>query len=116
MKEYAEVYAVDFDGTLSFGEYPELGEPNMELIEFLKEKQAEGDKIVLWTCREGDHLKSAIKFCMGYGIQFDAINDNTEENKHFYGNNCRKVWAHYYIDDRNLCLPAGKDGGTLCAN
>ena len=33
--DYAEIYAVDFDGTLNMADtYPELGEPNMELIEF----------------------------------------------------------------------------------
>ena len=35
MKEY-KVIAVDFDGTLSFGRWPEAGEPNTELISFLK--------------------------------------------------------------------------------
>lgn len=51
--DYAEIYAVDFDGTLNLADtYPELGEPNAELIEFLKERRAAGDKIILWTCRE----------------------------------------------------------------
>ena len=33
--DYPEIYAVDFDKTLNLADtYPELGEPNMELIEF----------------------------------------------------------------------------------
>lgn len=117
MKEYPEVYAVDFDGTLSLGKYPELGVPNMELIEFLNQKREDGDKVILWTCREGGYLKSAIKYCMNYGLEFDAINDNLEENKKYYGNNCRKVWAHYYIDDRNKAfgdIGAENIGGVPC--
>lgn len=29
--------AVDFDGTLSFSRWPKVGEPNTELINFLKD-------------------------------------------------------------------------------
>ena len=37
-KERAEymVYAVDFDGTLSMGEWPEVGPANTNLFDFLK--------------------------------------------------------------------------------
>ena len=95
-------YAVDFDDTLNFaGSYPELGEPNRELIQFLKERRQEGDKVILWTCREGNLLKSAVKFCKNYGLEFDAVNDNLRENTEYFGSNSRKVFADYYIDDRN---------------
>ena len=49
-----KIYAVDFDGTLNTAEYPKLGEPNTELFQFLIKRQQSGDKIILWTCREGD--------------------------------------------------------------
>lgn len=101
--DYAEIYAVDFDGTLNLADtYPELGEPNAELIEFLKERRAAGDKIILWTCREGELLKAAVKYCNNYGLFFHAVNENLPENIAYFGNNCRKVWAHHYIDDRNM--------------
>ena len=100
--EYSEIYAVDFDGTLNLAQsYPTLGKPNRELIAFLKERQQAGDQIILWTCREGELLKSAIKFCKNYGLEFDAVNDNVRENIEHFHNNCRKVFANYYIDDRN---------------
>ena len=101
--DYPEIYAVDFDKTLNLADkYPELGEPNMELIEFLKERRAAGDKLILWTCREGEPLKAAVKYCNDYGLFFHAVNDNLPENIEYYGNNCRKEWAHHYIDDRNM--------------
>ena len=53
-----EIYAVDFDGTLNTAEYPELGEPNTELFQFLIKRQQSGDKIILWTCREGSYYRS----------------------------------------------------------
>lgn len=97
-----KIYAVDFDRTLNQAEeYPQLGEPNMGLIDYLKRRQQEGDKVILWTCREGDLLKSAVKFCKAYGLEFDAVNDNLRENMEHFRNNCRKVYADYYIDDRN---------------
>ena len=100
---YTEIYAVDFDGTLNLADtYPELGEPNTELIEFLKERRAAGDKIILWTCREGELLKAAVKYCNNYGLFFHAVNENLPENIAYFGNNCRKVWAHHYIDDKNM--------------
>lgn len=103
-------YAVDFDKTLNLADtYPELGEPNMELIEFLKERRAAGDKLILWTCREGELLKAAVKYCNDYGLFFHAVNDNLPENIEYYGNNCRKVWAHHYIDDRNMMRIPGVD-------
>lgn len=103
MIEFNKIYAVDFDRTLNLAEtYPQLGEPNRELITFLKERQQAGDKIILWTCREGDLLKSAVKYCRNHGLEFDAVNDNLKENIEQFNNNCRKVFADYYIDDRNV--------------
>lgn len=111
--DYPEIYAVDFDKTLNLADkYPELGEPNMELIEFLKERRAAGDKIILWTCREGELLKEAVKYCNDYGLFFHAVNDNLPENIAYYGNNCRKVWVHHYIDDRNYRNISGSTRST----
>ncbi len=112
-ERYARIFAVDFDGTLNLAEkYPLLGEPNEGLFRFLKRRQQAGDKIILWTCREGDYLKSAVKFCRRYGLAFDAVNDNLPENKEYFGNNSRKVYAHYYVDDRNVYFPRERKGAS----
>ncbi|EOS68036.1 hypothetical protein C818_04203 [Lachnospiraceae bacterium MD308] len=101
--ECSKTYAVDFDKTLNLAEkYPQLGEPNMRLIGYLSARQQAGDKIILWTCREGDLLNSAVKFCKRYGLEFDAVNDNLRENIEHFNHNSRKVCADYYIDDRNM--------------
>lgn len=105
MEGYSRIYAVDFDGTLNLGKYPVLGRPNLELFKYLIDRQQSGDKIILWSCREGDLLKSAVKYCREYGLRFDAINDNVKENKDRWGNNTRKVFADFYIDDRNMYFP-----------
>lgn len=97
------IYAVDFDGTLFIGaEFPQIGRPNHELISFLKERKEEGDKLILWTCRSGHYLKTAVKNANLQGLYFDAVNENLTENIEEYGNNCRKVYADFYIDDKNM--------------
>ena len=96
------VYAVDFDGTLCVNAYPDIGAPRSEIINFIKRRQADGDKIILWTCRSGSTLEDAVAWCSGHGLVFDAVNDNLEENIACHNNNSRKVCADYYIDDRNF--------------
>lgn len=100
-----KIYAVDFDGTLCRGSrYPVIGSPNYYLIEFLKERRNQGDIVILWTCRQGKTLEEAISWCRKYGLEFDYINENTEKNKKVFGNDCRKIFANYYIDDKNLTV------------
>ncbi len=94
------IFAVDFDGTLSLGEWPEVGPANDNLIDYLKDRQRSGDKLILWTCRAGEALDNAVSFCTDNGLMFDAINDNLPEVTQKYGNNSRKISCDFYIDDR----------------
>jgi hypothetical protein len=96
------VYAVDFDGTLCTNEFPDIGAPRHEVIDFIKSRRAVGDQIILWTCRSGQNLESAVEWCLSLGLAFDAVNDNLPENIACYNNNSRKVNADFYIDDRNF--------------
>ena len=99
-KSTEKVIAVDFDGTLSLGKWPNIGPANEELISFLKEQKKKGDKLILWTCREGDALQEAVRWCEREGLVFDAVNDNIPEMIERYGTNSRKVSCDYYVDDR----------------
>ena len=96
------VYAVDFDGTLCENKFPEIGRPNIRLIKFLKERQLAGDKVILYTMREGTVLGKAISWLV-YNHQFlpDEVNDNLPELQAKYRNNPRKIYADVYIDDHN---------------
>lgn len=98
--------AIDFDGTLSFGHFPNLGIPNIRLIDFLKEKKKEGHKLILWTCRVGKRLDEAVEYCRQYGLEFDAINANLQDDIDNYCDS-RKILADYFIDDKNLLVPGG---------
>ena len=96
------IYAVDFDGTLCENRCPDIGEPNIPLIEFLTLEQLKGNKVILWTMREGKLLEVAIDWLFEeFNFIPDAINDNHPLMKNLYGNNPRKVYADVYIDDHN---------------
>lgn len=96
------VFAVDFDGTLSFGRWPGVGPANVGLLEFLKKRRESGDRVVLWTCREGKNLEDAVLWCEEFGLEFDAVNDNLPETIEMYGNNSRKIGCDFYIDDKAI--------------
>jgi len=98
----SKIMAVDFDGTLCFSSWPDLGEPNVPLIEYLKHWKKQGNKLILWTCRAGEALERAITWCKEQELEFDAVNDNLPEVIEMYGNNSRKITCDYYIDDRAL--------------
>ena len=102
-----KIYAVDFDGLLFKEEWPNIGEPYLDRIGKFKELREAGNKLILWTCREGELLQNAITACAEYGLFFDAHNENLPERKALYGNDCRKIGADFYADDKNYCLVFG---------
>jgi len=102
-----KIYAVDFDGTLCANKFPEIGNPNFILIEVLKELRKQGHKVILYTCRVDHWLDEAVGWCKYHGLEFDAINANLPEKIADWGNDTRKIYADYYIDDKAV-QPIGK--------
>lgn len=49
-------------------------------------------------------METAVEFCRSYGLEFDAVNENLPEIIEYFGSDCRKVYANYYIDDRAVCI------------
>lgn len=105
-----KVIAIDFDGCLCENKWPDIGRPNLAIIDRAKKEQAAGAKLILWTCREYDALDAAITWCAEYGLRFDAVNANTPENLELYGNDCRKIGATEYWDDRAVQVAFGIAG------
>ena len=94
------IYAVDFDGTLCEYKWPEIGNANTELIDYLKIIQSHGARLILWTCRKDEKLEEAVEWCKQHGLVFDAINENLPEIIEEFGSDTRKIYANKYIDDR----------------
>jgi hypothetical protein len=99
-----KIIAVDFDGTLCYSNWPELGAPNTMLIDYLLQEKAAGNKLILWTCRAGKALTDATEWCCEQGLTFDAVNDNLPEIVELYGNNSRKITCDLYIDDKSAFI------------
>lgn len=55
--------AVDFDGTLADTDATNIYSPNTKLINYLIARKEKGDKVILWTCREGSRLDQAVEWC-----------------------------------------------------
>lgn len=91
------IIAVDFDGTIVEHSYPHIGKPLPYVYDTLRWlRDVCNDRLILWTCREGKELEDAIDVCRFHGVEFDAINSNIPA----LGIECRKVFAHWYIDDK----------------
>ena len=93
--------AVDFDGTIVEYKYPEIGKEKAFAIQCLKQLQQEGNRLILWTSREGELLEEAVAFCHERGLDFYAVNSNQPDGA-LFKRQTAKVIADVYIDDRNL--------------
>jgi hypothetical protein len=103
-----EIIAVDFDGTLCENKWPGMGFTNWALIDYLLDRQKQGAKLILWTCRTGEHLQNAVDWCADRRLYFDAVNEDIPDVVSEFGPSGRKVFATEYIDDRastKFCLP-----------
>lgn len=104
-----KIIAVDFDNTLAKTDFPTILKPNEPLIRHLINQQRLGNKVILWTCRCGEDLDAAVEWCKEQGLVFDAVNDNVPEAITAFGDNSRKIYADYYIDDKNIPAYFPKD-------
>lgn len=100
------IIAIDFDGTLVSDRFPEVGEPLMFAFDALRQLKEQGNKLILWTCREDiperKYLTEAVELCRANGIEFDAVNENLPDSPFIEMGHSRKVFADFYIDDKAL--------------
>ena len=78
--------------------------PNKKMVAFAKTVKAQGHKIILWTSRAGADLENAVEWCRLQGLVFDAVNEPLPEQIKRWGNDTRKIYADYYIDDKNMTI------------
>lgn len=101
VEKLCKVIAVDFDGTLCINRFPLIGKPKKRVIRRVLREQSKGAKIILWTCRDGETLRQAIEWCnTKQGLYFDAVNENLPEQIKYFNNDCRKIGATEYWDDK----------------
>lgn len=110
------IIAVDFDGTLCLEAFPLIGEVTEKhkiIHKAIKHYSKEGHTIILWTCRTGDRLREAVEWCKEQDIPIDYVNENVPSFVKMYGDDCRKICADIYIDDRAVHPYAILKGGKV---
>ena len=106
------IIGVDFDGTLVVNEYPEIGE-DLGAGPFLREAQALGARIILYTMRDGQELQQASQYCRKLGVSLYGVNTNPTQ---YEWTMSPKAYCHLYIDDRNLGTPLTFTAGQHVVN
>jgi len=97
MEKRRLILAIDADGTMWEHMFPSIGPALPGAFETLKRFKQKGDRLILWTCREGMYLQEAIACCKLNGIEFEEHNNNASEHNY---DKSRKIYADLYIDDR----------------
>lgn len=96
-----KIYAIDFDDTICYTDYPKITKPIPYAFEVLKMlMKDEYSTLILYTCRHDEDLQDVINYLSVHGIHFDYVNENVKELIDKYGD-CRKIYADVYIDDHN---------------
>ena len=94
------IIAIDFDGVLVNDRFPEIGEPDWEMVSAVWRLGFTKHELILWTSRVNERLEEAVQWCKGYNLKFTCVNSNTPSNLAEYGTDPRKAFADIYIDDR----------------
>lgn len=102
-----DVIAIDFDGTLAEHRYPDIGAEVPGAFAWLRQYQAAGVKLILWTMRsdgprQGPTLTDAVKWCRKRGVEFWGVNSNPEQHG---WTTSPKAYAPLYIDDAAFGCP-----------
>lgn len=96
------VLAIDFDGTIAELSFPEVGALRKGADVYIRKLFNEGHYIIINTCRSGKMEGMAEDFLKSHDIPYDYINSNLPELIDLYKQDCRKISADYYIDDKCL--------------
>ena len=97
------ILAIDFDGTLiENGYWPEIGPMIPGAYTALQKLHKAGHKIIINSCRAGMAEREMKLWLVANNIPFDAVNENLPERLEEYGEDCRKISADVYIDDKGF--------------
>jgi hypothetical protein len=96
-----KIYAIDFDGTIVEDAFPDIGALKEDAKFFINKVREKGDKWILWTVRTKEHLINALRFLDENNLLPDTVNTNVPEAIEFLGEDSRKIYADYYIDDKS---------------
>lgn len=82
-----KVFNIDFDGTLTTGEFIDNPEPNLKIVLKSNELYMTGNIIIIWTARWWDEANLVISWLIRNKVKFHGI---------MMG----KGGSDYYVDDK----------------
>lgn len=96
------VLAIDFDGTICEESFPKVGALKPDADKYINMLYNEGFHIVINTCRSGTYEGMAHHFLKEKGVHYHYLNCNMPYMIEEYGQDCRKISADIYIDNKSL--------------
>lgn len=94
--------AIDFDGTIVEEAFPGIGKMKPEADIYINMLYDEGYMILINTCRTGSYEGDAENFLRRRKIKYHYINCNLPKSIEYFKQDCRKLSADIYIDDKCL--------------
>lgn len=94
------VLGVDFDGTIVEEAFPNIGAIKPRTVDLMKKAIAKGHLVIVWTARSGVAVTEATNFLHENNIPFHYINENPEDPWAIRGEQGRKIFCDFYLDDR----------------
>lgn len=101
MDESTLIVGVDFDGTCVEWAYPEIGE-DVGAVPWLRALDKLGARLVLWTVRDGEELRAAVKWFEDHDINLWGVNENPMQAG---WSASPKAHCHVFVDDAALGAP-----------
>ena len=95
-----EVFNIDFDGTLTTGEYTSDPAPNNLMINKLKHIYYSGHIIIIWTARRWSDAQTLVAWLIKHDVPFHGIRMD-------------KGGSDHYVDDKNMTFRAFKKVETV---
>ena len=84
-----KVYNIDFDGTLTTGEYTDNPDPKPKIINKSNDLYMSGNIVIIWTARWWDEANFLIAWLIAHKVKFHGI---------MMG----KGGSDFYIDDKAI--------------
>ena len=94
--------SIDFDGTIVDEAFPGVGKMKPKANVFINKLYDQGCKILINTCRTGSYEGDAENFLKRMNISYHYINCNLPQSIEYFKQDCRKLSADVYIDDKCL--------------
>lgn len=92
-----KVYNIDFDGTLTTGEYTENPKPNKDIIKKVVSLYMTGNIIIIWTARWWNQASFVVSWLI-------------KNNIPFHGVMMGKGGSDFYVDDHAVTLEGFLEG------